>query len=113
MKLVTFSPKGSSTPRLGVVNKDDRVVDLARAASEMSLKLPCDLTDMVELISAGEAGLAFAKRAVGHAGHHALGEIALHAPLSRPRKNIFCVGWNYLEHFEEGAASRAPGVELP
>jgi 2-keto-4-pentenoate hydratase/2-oxohepta-3-ene-1,7-dioic acid hydratase in catechol pathway len=112
MKLVTFSPPASS-PRLGAVNKGERIVDLARAAQEMSLSSPCDLTDIVELIATGETGLAFAKRAANHAGHHALGEIALHAPVMRPRKNIFCVGWNYLEHFEEGAASRKPDFELP
>lgn len=112
MKLVTFSPRDSS-PRLGVVNKDDRVVDLACAAAEMSLSPPCDLTDMVELIAACDKGLDFARRATAHAGHHALSEIALHAPVMRPRKNIFCVGWNYLEHFDEGAAIRKPDFELP
>jgi len=112
MKLVTFSPHASS-PRLGVANKDERIVDLARAAQEMSLSPPCDLVDLVELIATSDAGFAFAKRAATHAGHHALGEIALHAPVMRPRKNIFCVGWNYLEHFEEGAASRKPDFELP
>jgi 2-keto-4-pentenoate hydratase/2-oxohepta-3-ene-1,7-dioic acid hydratase in catechol pathway len=35
------------------------------------------------------------------------------APIPRPRKNVFCVGWNYLEHFEEGAKARPQVQEMP
>ena len=34
-------------------------------------------------------------------------------PIPRPRKNVFCVGWNYVEHFEEGAKARPHVTELP
>ena len=36
----------------------------------------------------------------------------LHAPL-RPRKNVFCVGRNYLAHAEEGARVRGEELKLP
>jgi len=39
--------------------------------------------------------------------------VKLLAPIPRPRKNVFCVGWNYLEHFEEGAKARPTVVEIP
>ena len=29
------------------------------------------------------------------------------APIPTPRRNVFCVGWNYSEHFQEGANMRA------
>jgi 2-keto-4-pentenoate hydratase/2-oxohepta-3-ene-1,7-dioic acid hydratase in catechol pathway len=29
------------------------------------------------------------------------------APIPAPRRNVFCVGWNYSEHFQEGATMRA------
>lgn len=38
------------------------------------------------------------------------------APIPRPRRQVFCVGWNYLEHFEEGRGLRGGGsdpVEIP
>ncbi|MDP9280573.1 MAG: fumarylacetoacetate hydrolase family protein [Chloroflexota bacterium] len=40
------------------------------------------------------------------------------APIPLPRRNVFCVGWNYSEHFQEGAnlraAQGAPGEqEIP
>ena len=32
------------------------------------------------------------------------------APIPTPRRNVFCVGWNYSEHFQEGANLRAAQV---
>ncbi|MFO1445600.1 fumarylacetoacetate hydrolase family protein [Bacillus sp. Bva_UNVM-123] len=39
-----------------------------------------------------------------------LDDIELCAPIPNPRRNIFCVGWNYLEHFEERHNQE---IELP
>jgi 2-keto-4-pentenoate hydratase/2-oxohepta-3-ene-1,7-dioic acid hydratase in catechol pathway len=39
--------------------------------------------------------------------------VKLLAPIPRPRKNVFCVGWNYVEHFEESRVSRLHTVEFP
>jgi 2-keto-4-pentenoate hydratase/2-oxohepta-3-ene-1,7-dioic acid hydratase in catechol pathway len=33
------------------------------------------------------------------------------APIPRPARNVFCVGWNYADHFEEGKAFR--GASAP
>ena len=45
--------------------------------------------------------------------HHKLNKVKLHAPIPRPRKNVFCVGWNYLDHFNEGAKARPHVQEMP
>ena len=37
----------------------------------------------------------------------------LAAPIPRPRRNAFCVGWNYAEHFAEDKARLARGDQLP
>jgi 2-keto-4-pentenoate hydratase/2-oxohepta-3-ene-1,7-dioic acid hydratase in catechol pathway len=39
-------------------------------------------------------------------------DATLHAPLY-PRKNVFCVGRNYLAHAEEGARALGKALELP
>jgi 2-keto-4-pentenoate hydratase/2-oxohepta-3-ene-1,7-dioic acid hydratase in catechol pathway len=108
MRLVTFVPERGARPRVGLV-RGDAVVDLAAARP----RPPFDPCDMVALIAAGAAALEWlaavarkARRAVP------LSRVRLLAPIPRPRKNVFCVGWNYVEHFEEGRAAR-PGVELP
>jgi 2-keto-4-pentenoate hydratase/2-oxohepta-3-ene-1,7-dioic acid hydratase in catechol pathway len=69
--------------------------------------------DMLHLISSGRAGLTSVKTALKKGKSIPLSSVRVLAPIPRPRKNVFCVGWNYLEHFEEGAKARAPGVELP
>jgi 2-keto-4-pentenoate hydratase/2-oxohepta-3-ene-1,7-dioic acid hydratase in catechol pathway len=43
----------------------------------------------------------------------AIADVKLAAPIPRPVKNVFCVGWNYLEHFEEGAQKLQEKRELP
>ncbi len=35
------------------------------------------------------------------------------APIPRPRRNVFCVGWNYAEHFAEDQGRIARGERLP
>ena len=41
-----------------------------------------------------------------------LADATLHAPLY-PKKNVFCVGRNYLAHAEEGARVRGEELKLP
>ena len=97
MRFVLFSTPASTDPRPGVVDGEtvrplrgvaslDALVALDPAARETAL---ADLGDPV-----------------------ALAEARLHAPL-RPRKNVFCVGRNYLAHAEEGARARGEELKLP
>jgi len=107
MRLVTFETAGG--PRAGVVVADETLVP----ASHL---VPGAPDDMVALIAAG-AGL---HTHLGQAARSARGGVALAstrllAPIPRPARNVFCVGWNYSEHFAEGAAVRvgagAPGQQ--
>ena len=36
-----------------------------------------------------------------------LDRVRLLAPIPRPARNVFCVGWNYAEHFAEGRGARS------
>ncbi len=115
MRLVTYSETRRQPARLGVIGGDGGVIDLERAAKKARIALPFSPADMVELIAAGRGGISAARKAVAglKASHHQLERVALHAPIPRPRKNLFCVGWNYLEHFEEGAKARPHVQEMP
>ena len=35
------------------------------------------------------------------------------SPIPVPQRNVYAVGWNYLEHFEEGKAMRDPNQKYP
>jgi 2-keto-4-pentenoate hydratase/2-oxohepta-3-ene-1,7-dioic acid hydratase in catechol pathway len=115
MRLVTFSESARKPSRIGVVAGDGSIIDLAAAAKKARVKLPFSPDDMIGLIASGRAGLAAAKKAVAglETGHFPATKVTLHAPIPRPRKNVFCVGWNYLEHFEEGAKARPHVQEMP
>ena len=110
MRLVTFLPRRGAAPRVGIVREGYQVVDLTQAGS----KPPFDPEDMVSLIAAGARGRAWLRQAAARAKKTIpLGKVQLLAPIPRPRKNVFCVGWNYVEHFEESRLSRLHTVEFP
>jgi 2-keto-4-pentenoate hydratase/2-oxohepta-3-ene-1,7-dioic acid hydratase in catechol pathway len=110
MRLVTFVPQAGGAPRIGLVRGEKEVVDLTRVAG----KPPFDPADMISLIAAGAPALAWVRDQAAKGGEAAaLDKVKLLAPIPRPRKNVFCVGWNYLEHFKEGEKVRAQKVELP
>ncbi len=110
MKLVTYSPLPGGAPRPGLLLEGKRVLDIPAAlgASETT-------STMLGIIRGGAATLARLKKLAGKpaAGAVALADVKLHAPIPRPAKNVFCVGWNYLEHFEEGAKKLHDDRELP
>ena len=110
MKVVTFSPLPSGDPRPGLVVGERRVVDIPAAlgADEAT-------ASMLGLVRAGPAMLERLRVLASSppTDSRALAEVKLHAPIPRPAKNVFCVGWNYLEHFEEGAKKLQDNRELP
>jgi 2-keto-4-pentenoate hydratase/2-oxohepta-3-ene-1,7-dioic acid hydratase in catechol pathway len=106
MKLATYSTLPSGEPRPGLVLDDKRIVDLGAALGVRSL---------LDVVQGGPALLAKLKEAAQKAAGTAVSidQVKLHAPIPRPIKNVFCVGWNYLEHFEEGAKKLQDNRELP
>jgi 2-keto-4-pentenoate hydratase/2-oxohepta-3-ene-1,7-dioic acid hydratase in catechol pathway len=64
---------------------------------------------MLGLLDAGPAAWDRVRAAAGSAARgEALRTATLVAPIPRPRRNVFCVGWNYSEHFAEGQGMRGP-----
>ncbi len=112
MRFLTFVRDGSA--RVGVLRDGEHVLDVGEQAGRLNFKLPFDASDMLALISSGAAGLAAVRKLLQAEGADlALAGLKLLAPIPRPRKNVFCVGWNYLEHFAEGEAICHSGQDLP
>ena len=110
MKLATFSPLPSGNPRPGLVIEGKRVIDIPAA-----LGADDDTTTLLGIIRAGAPMLARLRdlQARPPVGSIDLADVKLHSPIQRPIKNVFCVGWNYLEHFDEGAKKLQDNRELP
>lgn len=115
MKLVTFSESARAPAKTGVIGADGGVIGIARAAKSAKVALPFDASCMIALVVSGKKGLAAIRKATAGVkkSHFAIGKVELHAPIPRPRKNVFCVGWNYLDHFNEGAHASPQVREMP
>ena len=112
MRLATCSFGAGSAPRIAVVLGDGRVVDVGAESKRQKLTLAFSPDSMLTLIASGDLGLAQVraiadKAAAGKAVLATVSQVSLLSPIPRPDRNIYCVGWNYLEHFEEGKDARA------
>jgi 2-keto-4-pentenoate hydratase/2-oxohepta-3-ene-1,7-dioic acid hydratase in catechol pathway len=95
MRLLTYLTDDG--PRLGVL-RGEAVV-------------PMPGLDMLGLIEAGASGLSRAGAATE--APLPLASLRLMAPMPTPRRNVFCVGLNYLAHAQEGADARGVPLTLP
>jgi len=111
MRLATARLGSSGVPTVIAVLDDGRVVDLKSEAQRQNVTLVFDASSMLALVASGNAGFAQVKavldRAARQSGLPNVSQATLMSPIPRPDRNIYCVGWNYLDHFEEGKNARA------
>ena len=116
MRLVTYRSAIEASARLGVI-EGDLVIDVAVLGACADLDLPSAMLDLIDLGPAGLASLnAVLEQHRGRWPAHSafpLVNVRLLAPIPRPRKNIFGIGLNYVEHVAESAATLDTPKELP
>jgi 2-keto-4-pentenoate hydratase/2-oxohepta-3-ene-1,7-dioic acid hydratase in catechol pathway len=100
---------------VGALDGSGRIVDLGAAAAGSGRTLSFDPSRMLSFISAGAPALAEARAllASGARGGPRPEDVRLFAPIPEPARNVYAVGWNYLDHFEEGKSLRSAGQTLP
>lgn len=113
MRLVTYQALNSQLPKTGLMVSNDAVIDIAAEAAVRESKMAVDT--MQAIIAGGAPVMALLKEieAAPKTTPILLNTARLLSPIPRPLKNVFCVGWNYLEHFEEGGAKLEDKRELP
>ena len=116
MRLVTYRADVCAAARLGVMI-DSFVVDLVYLGTRAGKSLP---SSMLELIDLGPLGLATVRDVLkSFAGNWPAGaawptqNVKLLAPIPRPRKNIFGIGLNYVEHVNESSRALDTAKDLP
>ncbi|WP_199539758.1 fumarylacetoacetate hydrolase family protein [Paraburkholderia kururiensis] len=116
MRLVTFRAHVGAAARLGAI-VNDTVVDLQRFGEQTSHALP---DDMLEFIDLGPQAVAATTALLAeYDGRWPLGttvplaNVKLLAPIPQPRKNIFGIGLNYVEHVAESSRTLDTSKELP
>ncbi|MEM8552102.1 MAG: fumarylacetoacetate hydrolase family protein [Pseudomonadota bacterium] len=112
MKLVTYRTRADGAGQLGLVENDTviHVPALDPAFPDTML----DLIDMGPATLARLTDAASAYRGAWPIGSAVpLANVSLLAPIPRPRKNIFGIGLNYVEHVEESSRALDTNKELP
>lgn len=116
MRLVTFRAHVNAAARLGAI-VDNVVVDLERFGQHVGCDLPADMLDFIDL---GPQAVATTTALLNEYQSNwplgsavPLANVKLLAPIPRPRKNIFGIGLNYVEHVAESSRTLDTAKELP
>jgi 2-keto-4-pentenoate hydratase/2-oxohepta-3-ene-1,7-dioic acid hydratase in catechol pathway len=100
MRLATYLAAGR--PRAAVLASDQTLVPV----TDLVAGGP---SEMLDVLDGGPALWDRLREAARSArGGEPSNSARLLAPIPRPRRNVFCVGWNYSEHFTEGQGMRGP-----
>ena len=116
MRLVTYRSTVEAAARLGAI-VDDLVVDVEEAGHDAGVSLPSSMLDFIDL---GPLALAALKKILNEGKDSwpvgaalPLANVRLLAPIPRPRKNIFGIGLNYVEHVAESSRALDTAKDLP
>jgi 2-keto-4-pentenoate hydratase/2-oxohepta-3-ene-1,7-dioic acid hydratase in catechol pathway len=116
MRLVTYRGTIEAAARLGAID-GDMVVDVAQIGAKAGFPLPAAMLDFIDLGPAALAGLRDSldeyRGRWPAAAAVPLANVKLLAPIPRPRKNIFGIGLNYVEHVAESARALDTAKDLP
>ena len=113
MRLVTYQLLNTQELKTGIQISRDEVLDIVAEARLRSATQ--EVGTMLDIIAGGDVTMGLLRdiEAKPKTAPIMLNTALLKAPIPRPAKNVFCVGWNYLEHFEEGGAKLEDKRELP
>jgi len=116
MRLVTYRSNVNAAARLGAI-VEGLVIDLHAVGVHAGHAIPDNMLDFIDL---GPQAVASTTALLNsYAGKWPLGaatpvgNVKLLAPIPRPRKNIFGIGLNYVEHVEESSRTLDTAKELP
>jgi 2-keto-4-pentenoate hydratase/2-oxohepta-3-ene-1,7-dioic acid hydratase in catechol pathway len=114
MRLVTYRAGVQAAARLGAIS-DDLVVDLALLGAAQGVALPSAMLDLIDLgpVAWRAASTLVATGDFPSGTAVPLVNVTLLAPIPRPRKNIFGIGLNYLDHVAESAKALDTSPDLP
>lgn len=116
MRLVTYRSHPAAAARLGAL-AGDLVVDLPALGAAANVDLPGDMLAFIDLgpdaVRVCTDLLAERKNRWPVGVAQPLANVRLLAPIPRPRKNIFGIGLNYVEHVAESSRTLDTSKELP
>jgi 2-keto-4-pentenoate hydratase/2-oxohepta-3-ene-1,7-dioic acid hydratase in catechol pathway len=115
MRLVTYRAGVEGAARLGAI-VGDLVVDLQALGATAGKPLPASMLGFIDMGPAvwGDTASWLTSLAGFPMGTTLpLANVRLLAPIPRPRKNVFGIGLNYIDHVAESAAALDTSPDLP
>lgn len=117
MKLVTYRASVVDAARLGALLGNE-VVDVQRLGASCGVELPSCMLALIDLGPSALKGLSRLLEAAAQDGTAPgcslpIENVQLLAPIPRPRKNIFGIGLNYVEHVAESSRTLDTSKDLP
>ena len=116
MRLVTYRAHIRAAASLGAIVDSD-VVDLASIGAHAGQPLPSDMLSFIDL--GPTAVRSTTELLASYEGKWPIGtsvplaNVKLLAPIPQPRKNIFGIGLNYVEHVAESSRTLDTSKDLP
>lgn len=114
MHLLTYEKAGSEY--LGVLTADKKSVIPVCDAEKKCLQTATIAGTMLGFLEQGQSAMDVVKKLLDQEADCpkiALADVKVLAPIPRPRKNIFCIGKNYLEHAMEFDKTKDASVAVP
>ncbi|MBD2809428.1 fumarylacetoacetate hydrolase family protein [Xenorhabdus sp. Vera] len=116
MRLITYRTEVTAAARLGAI-VNNHVVDLKKLAAHVGNVLPNNMLDFIDLgplaVNSTRALLDSFSGVWPVGIALPLQNVKILAPIPRPRKNIFGIGLNYVEHVAESSRTLDTAKELP
>lgn len=116
MRLVTYRSEVAAAGRLGAI-VGDLVVDLFELGLATGQPLPDNMLDFIDM---GPTAVTATSRLLDECADDLplgvavpLANVKLLAPIPRPRKNVFGIGLNYVEHVAESSRTLDTSSDLP
>lgn len=114
MYLLTYQKDGFAN--LGMLTTDKKSVIPVCEAERQCLKTNMLQDTMLGFLDQGQSAVDTAKKLLENetsCPRFALSEVKVLAPIPRPRKNIFCIGKNYVEHAMEFDKTKDASQAVP
>ena len=116
MRLATYRAHPTARAQLGAI-VGNQIVNLSSLAATAGIDLPDDILEFIDL---GPDALRTAKELLQENSNNfpvgtaqPLSNVKLLAPIPKPKKNIFGIGLNYVEHVAESSKTLDTSKELP
>jgi len=115
MNLLTYIYKDSQN--IGFITKENnRIIPASIIFSKMNSSIPNDMVDLIETISSlNDSEINILKSSINSNTDESIeiNEVKILAPIPYPKRNIICLGKNYVDHIKEVKSLKNVSSDIP